>query len=276
MRRVRGVRRYAGGPGSLDGYNIDSRPRSRPRPTPDRPLPTCHVALAARDAPPGDAHARGSSAGSARARPRLAAEVSRRAGNRAASTAPARLDVHPPLRGSVDGRRSAVLRRPPDGSRLPAHVWSPASRQERDGEQLVAARADVGRRARAERRSWLLAVAEHRSVLRLALGGELLAHQLVDDLGIRPSLGLLHHLADEEAEQTLLAAAERLDLSRIGGQDPVDQRLELCRVTDRLLVQNILDVEHRRRARSKRRVVRIARDLVTRLDDRNECSGVLA
>ena len=45
--------------------------------------------------------------------------------------------------------------------------------------------------------------------------------------GIRLAAGLLHHLADEEAEQALLAAPVRLDLAGVGGEDRVDERLEL-------------------------------------------------
>ena len=44
-------------------------------------------------------------------------------------------------------------------------------RREGHREQLVGARADVGRRARPSQRSGLLSLAEHRSLLRLDLGG---------------------------------------------------------------------------------------------------------
>src|SRR5690349_8688962 len=48
--------------------------------------------------------------------------------------------------------------------------------------------------------------------LRAPLAAELRAQQLVDEPRVRLALRLLHHLADEEAEQALLAAPVRLDL----------------------------------------------------------------
>src|SRR5581483_742916 len=66
---------------------------------------------------------------------------------------------------------------------------------------------------------------------------QLLTDELVDDLRIGLALRLLHHLADEEAEQALLAAAEGLDLAGVRGQDPLDERSELGGVGDRLLGQ---------------------------------------
>ncbi len=80
-------------------------------------------------------------------------------------------------------------------------------------------RAQVGRRV-------ALRPAGSRSPRRSCL--QLLTEELVDDLGIRLPAGLLHHLADEEAEQALLAAAVRLDLAGVGGEDGVDERLELA------------------------------------------------
>ena len=51
-------------------------------------------------------------------------------------------------------------------------------------------------------------------------------------LGSALPAGLAHHLADEEAEHALLAAAVRLDLLRVGGEDGVDDRRELGLVAD--------------------------------------------
>ncbi len=46
----------------------------------------------------------------------------------------------------------------------------------------------------------------------MALLAEQRANPLVDDARVGLAAGLLHHLADEEAEQALLAAAVLLDL----------------------------------------------------------------
>ena len=54
------------------------------------------------------------------------------------------------------------------------------------------------------------------------LAGELLADEVGDDARVRLALRLLHHLADEEAEEALLAAAVGGDLARVLLQDPVD------------------------------------------------------
>ena len=64
---------------------------------------------------------------------------------------------------------------------------------------------------------------------------ELRAHAFVDDARVGLAAGLLHHLADEEAEQALLAAAVLLGLLRVRGDDPLDHRIELGGVRDRLL-----------------------------------------
>ena len=65
--------------------------------------------------------------------------------------------------------------------------------------------------------------------------GELLAHELGDDTGVRLALRLLHDLADEEAEEAFLAATVRSDLAGVLLEDPVDDRLELAGVRDGLL-----------------------------------------
>ena len=49
--------------------------------------------------------------------------------------------------------------------------------------------------------------------------GELLAQQLLGDLGLRAAAGRLHDLTDEEAHQGLLARAELLGLLRVRGDD---------------------------------------------------------
>src|SRR5262249_10300936 len=64
-------------------------------------------------------------------------------------------------------------------------------------------------------------------------GPQFLPQALVDDLRVRLAPGLLHHLADEEAEQALLAATVRLDLGLVLAEDPVDHRVELTGVADR-------------------------------------------
>src|SRR3954470_353281 len=66
---------------------------------------------------------------------------------------------------------------------------------------------------------------------------ELGAHALVHDSRVGLAACLLHHLADEEAQQTVLAAAELLGLGRVRLDDPVDHRIELARVRDVLLLE---------------------------------------
>src|SRR5438552_2662459 len=61
-------------------------------------------------------------------------------------------------------------------------------------------------------------------------GLQLFAQPLVDDLGVRLASGLFHHLADEEPQQPLLAAAIGLDLPLVLAQDSVDHRVELAHV----------------------------------------------
>src|SRR5581483_3090374 len=54
------------------------------------------------------------------------------------------------------------------------------------------------------------------------LRSKLLPQQPVDDLRVRLASGLLHDLADEEAEHALLAPAVGLDLLRVGDEYRVD------------------------------------------------------
>src|SRR6266498_3062390 len=62
---------------------------------------------------------------------------------------------------------------------------------------------------------------------------QLLAEQLVDDFRVRLPACLLHHLADEEAEQTLLARSVGRDLRLVCAENALDHGLELRRVGDR-------------------------------------------
>src|SRR3546814_11494483 len=63
---------------------------------------------------------------------------------------------------------------------------------------------------------------------------ELLAQHLVHQARIGLALGRLHHLADEPAENLLVAALELRDLARIAGDDPVDQPFDGRAVADLL------------------------------------------
>ena len=76
-----------------------------------------------------------------------------------------------------------------------------------------------------------------------ALRLQLLPKQPVDDLRVGLALRLLHHLADEEAEHALLAAAVGLDLLRVRGDDGVDRRAELGLVADRGLREVVVGVD---------------------------------
>src|SRR3954454_9082029 len=60
----------------------------------------------------------------------------------AAAAAPESVPLHPPLRGQLDGRRRAVLRRSADGSRVPRGLRLVAPSDEGLGRPLDAARAD--------------------------------------------------------------------------------------------------------------------------------------
>src|SRR6266567_971490 len=84
-------------------------------------------------------------------------------------TAQAPMALHPPLRRRVERSESAVLRRPADGSQLPAQVRRRTALTQRDGESLDAPRADVGGRAGAPCRPGVLSLAEHGALLRFDL-----------------------------------------------------------------------------------------------------------
>ena len=78
-----------------------------------------------------------------------------------APAAPRRLALHPPLRaqshaGLAHADRQRLLRRAADGHRLPARVRRRAPAPQGHGGPLDAGRADVGRRARAQKRPRLL------------------------------------------------------------------------------------------------------------------------
>ena len=75
---------------------------------------------------------------------------------------------HPSLRRVVGRRRRPVLRRAPDGRRVPADVRNRALPGEGHRRPLDGARADVGRRAGLSN-TRILAVAQHGAELRLAM-----------------------------------------------------------------------------------------------------------
>src|SRR6185436_3854632 len=109
---------------------------------------------------------------------------------------------------------------------------------------------------------------------RTRTSAQLGADELAHDARIRAAAGLLHHLADEEAEEALLAAAVLLDLPRVGSEDPVDERPELGRVGDGLLRQVRLGGEAGV-ARTRHRLVEcLPRDAVARLDELRELGRV--
>jgi hypothetical protein len=56
---------------------------------------------------------------------------------------------------------------------------------------------------------------------------QLRTHELAHDSRIRCATGLLHHLADEEAEEPLLATLERCHLTGIRREDRLDHGVEL-------------------------------------------------
>ena len=137
-------------------------------PPQDRVLPDGRLALAnADDAPPDDQHR--SRLAEARLRvpperaPRVASPGLRRLADCAPPAEPELLGVHPPGRGRLAIEyRQRLLRRPPDGPRVPADVRAGLPSAEGNGRPLVASRADLGRRARTAERSRLRPLAEHR------------------------------------------------------------------------------------------------------------------
>src|SRR5215208_3748383 len=98
------------------------------------------------------------------------------------------------------------------------------------------------------------------------LRAQFLADPLVDDLRVRLALRLLHHLADEEAEQALLAAPERGDLARVRVEDLVDDRVELGGVGDGALREVRVGAEAVAGALGDRVQVDLARELAARRD----------
>src|SRR6185437_9830103 len=110
------------------------------------------------DEPPGRA-ARGQALGAAGGdRPAAGAETAASGG----------VSLHPPLRGKLDERRRPLLRRSPDGSRLPADICPAAAPHEGDGRPLDAARADLDGGESLQEQGFL-ALAEHGEVLRADL-----------------------------------------------------------------------------------------------------------
>ena len=111
--------RTAYGDGDRDGA---ARDRPVADPAEDRQIPPRDLAVAADDG-------RAGSLATSRTRPRRSTRRSRSGSRsrqdaaRCPESAPqAAVALHPPLRGLMDRPESAVLRRPADGSRVPAHA----------------------------------------------------------------------------------------------------------------------------------------------------------
>src|SRR6185437_14753530 len=81
---------------------------------------------------------------------------------------PVAVALHPPVRRIVERLRLSLLRRAPDGHGVPAHLRDRAVPGEGHRRPLDAAGADVGRRARLSD-TWILALAQHRALLRVAM-----------------------------------------------------------------------------------------------------------
>src|SRR5207244_3315208 len=78
---------------------------------------------------------------------------------------------------------------------------------------------------------------------------------------------LLHHLADKEAEQALLAAAISGDLALVCGEDLVDDRCKLAGVRDRRLGEVPVRTKARLCASRHGRRECLTRDLTATLDE---------
>src|SRR6266403_3928147 len=94
-----------------------------------------------------------------------------------------------------------------------------------------------------------------------SLCAKLLPQQPVDDLRIGFPLRLLQHLADEEAEYALLAAAIRRNLIRVRHDDGVDRRLERRLVGRRALREKSVRCEAGAAALQDRVRIDVARQL---------------
>src|SRR5207247_10356469 len=88
-----------------------------------------------------------------------------RAAQGPAPAAPGRVALYPSIRRCLGRPEPALLRRPTDGSRLPAHLRTGARAPEGNRRQVDSARADLGRGARLPVGSWLLPAADYGSVL---------------------------------------------------------------------------------------------------------------
>src|SRR4029077_18989866 len=192
----------------------------------DRQVPPRDVALAAHEG----TQAHREPPGASRDRPGedrpLAPRRAEDARARPESAPQATVALHPSFRRRLERSGPTVLRRPADGSQLPAHLRRRTAGPQGDGESLDTARANVGCRASARKRQGLLSLAEPRALLRSPLSGELRPQELVDHLRIGLALGLLHHLAHEETEQAVLPTFVSRNLARVGREDAFDERLE--------------------------------------------------
>src|SRR6186997_3642712 len=109
----------------------------------------------------------------------------------------------------MDRPESAVLRRPADGSRVPAHVCAGIARTQGDGGPLDAAGADVGCRASAPCRPRVLPLAEHGALLRSDLAQTLDVLVCVDLLALPVTgggiLGAVVHFEQLDEERSVMA-----------------------------------------------------------------------
>src|SRR5262249_39015535 len=111
---------------------------------------------------------------------------------------------------------------------------------------------------------------------RRSLTAQLLAQALVDDPRVGLAAGRLHHLPDEEAEQSLLAVSVRRALAGVRGDDLVDDRVERRNVADGLLPEVGLGREAVVAEVRERVVECLAPDLRPRGDELRELGGVHA
>ncbi len=116
------------------------------------------------------------SAGRAARRPRVAPARGRRVAGRAPPAEAPGLELHPPLRGQLDGSERTVLGRSPDGLLLPERLRPLAPAAQGNRRPLDAAPADLGRREGVAGPRFL-ALAEHGSRLRRVLETPVISRQ---------------------------------------------------------------------------------------------------